>query len=163
MAARGRGGYIVLGGVLVALLGGLVALEVTRRGGVRGFVTDDLLPFLGRGRKDEGLSIIKPSRGLKNCRVDMIPFGAKEFSFGAIDGKPGHFVALVASGGRVVLQLVCPRNGATNPQAEKYEPLPKFDRFSWTLEPSYQTPPSAIRWVHQNGDEDNLVVEWHAR
>jgi hypothetical protein len=163
MATRGRGGFIVLGGVLVALLTGLVVLELRHDGGVRGFVEDDLLPQLGREPKREGLSIIEPSRGLRNCRVGMVPFGAKELSFGAIDGKPGHFVALVTTGGRVTLSLECPKNGATNPQAEKYEVLAKMDRFSWTIEPNHQTLPMRIRWLHRGGDEDNLTIEWHAR
>lgn len=154
---------IVLAGVCVALLGGVIALQVTHHGGVRGFVEDDLLPALGRSRPAQPLSILKPSRGLRNCRVDMVPFGAKEFSFGAIDGKPGHFVALVTSGARVTLQLECPKNGATNPQPTKYEVLPKLDRFSWEIEPTYRTLPMPIRWLHQGGDEDNLVIEWHAR
>ena len=163
MATRGRGGFIVLGGVLVALLAGLVVLQVRHEGGVRGFVEDDLLPFLGRGPKKSAISIIKPSRGLKNCRVEVVPAGAKDLSFGAIDGKPGHFVALMAAGGRVTVELECPKNGATNPQAEKYEVLPKVDRFSWQIEPTSQTLPMRIRWLHQAGDEDNLVIEWHAR
>jgi hypothetical protein len=126
-------------------------------------------PFAGGGKKRKSpmtastSPYVVPSPGLRNCRLELTALGDNQVSFGSIDGRPGHFLAILRGGDRVKVAVACPVRGKVEPAAERSESTTFADRFSWDVRPTVSSTTFGIRWLHPTGSQDEITIHWEVR
>lgn len=125
-------------------------------------------PFAGRKKRRSPMTAstspyVVPSRGLRNCRLELTALGDNQVSFGSIEGRPGHFLAILRGGDRVKVAVACPVQGKVEPAAERSESTTFADRFSWDLRPTVSSTTFGIRWLHPSGSQDEITIHWEVR
>lgn len=106
---------------------------------------------------------VVPSPGLRNCRLELTALGHNQVSFGSIDGRPGHFLAILGGRDRVTVSVACPLHGTVEPAAIRSESTAFAERFSWDVAPTASSTTFGIRWLHRSGSQDEITIHWEVR